>query len=165
MTEPAWLVRARAELGVRETPGPKSTARILQYRDMAGVKLGGEDGATPWCAIFANAMLEASGIHGTRSGMGRSFMHWGVGVAEPFAGAVCAFSSDRGPTSGHATFATGRYTSTHIEVLGGNQGDAVSIALWPRSKLLGYRWPAAFPLPVGRPVAIAGAAAKPVSDR
>ena len=55
MTDTDWLAWARGELGVRETPGPVSTKRILDYRAIAGIHLGGEDGVVPWCAIFVNA--------------------------------------------------------------------------------------------------------------
>ena len=43
-------------------------------------------------------------------------------------GAVTVISSSRGPTSGHVFLATGRLTPTHIEGLGGNQSDAVTLA-------------------------------------
>lgn len=33
-------------------------------------------------------------------------------------------------------------------VLGGNQGDVVSIKPFGRDRILGYRWPAGVPLPV-----------------
>ena len=36
--DPAWLGHARAELGVRETPGPVSPKRVLQYSEMADMR-------------------------------------------------------------------------------------------------------------------------------
>lgn len=146
MTEPRWLTRARRNLGVRETPGPVSTPSILKYRLMAKVLLKGDDGAVPWCAIFVNAMLEAVGIKGSRSGMARSFSSWGRWVpadAIPL-GAIVVLSSNRGPASGHVGFAVG-ISSTHVWLLGGNQGDAVSIAPFQRSRIVAVRWPAGEP--------------------
>lgn len=161
---PAWLLHARAELGVHETPGPVSTARILAYRDTADLHLAGDDGVVPWCAIFVGAMLVKAGLTNSRSAMARSYVRWGVPCAA-IPGAVATFSSSRGPSSGHVAFATGRVTATHIEVLGGNQGDAVSIAMMPLARLLATRWPATVPVPAGGPVTIAaGAPAHPVSD-
>lgn len=140
MTDPTWLTAARAELGVHETPGPVSTPRIMAYRNIADLHLAGDDGVVPWCAIFVGAMLSKVGIGNSRSAMARSYTHWGV-PCPIIPGAVASFSSSRGPASGHVAFATGRVTATHIEVLGGNQGDAVSIAMMPRERLLATRWP------------------------
>jgi hypothetical protein len=41
-------------------------------------------------------------------------------------------SSSRGPTTGHVGLYLGE-TATHVQMLGGNQGDAVSIATVPES--------------------------------
>ena len=161
---PAWIVAARQELGVRETPGPVSTRRIMDYRTMADLHLAGDDGVVPWCAIFVGAMLAKAGVPNSRSAMARSYAHWGVACPE-VAGAVAVFSSLRGPMSGHVAFATGRVTTTHIEVLGGNQGDAVSIAMMPLVRLIATRWPTTVPVPPGGPTLIAASAPlHPVSD-
>jgi len=37
--------------------------------------------------------------------------------------------------------------ATHLHVLGGNQGDAVSITRIPKDRLSEMRWPEGFPLP------------------
>lgn len=164
--DPAWLVHALAELGVKETPGPVSTKRIIEYRTMAGCRLGGDDGQVPWCAIFVNAMLALDGRAGSGNAMARSFASWGQRLDKPLRGAIVPMKSATRPApAGHVAIATGRRTATHIEVVGGNQGDRVSIALFPVSLVLGYRWPAGVPLPTGEPVMIAAAApAKPIRD-
>jgi uncharacterized protein (TIGR02594 family) len=164
MTEPAWLSWARGQLGVHETPGPASTQRILDYRRIAGVPLGGEDGIVPWCAIFVNAALASTGHKGSGNGMARGFLRWGQALKAPAVGAVTVLSSSRGPTTGHVALYLGE-TPTHVQLLGGNQGDAVSIAMFPKAKVLGYRWPTDVPLPAVGAVAVAAAPpAKPVSD-
>lgn len=164
MAEFAPLAWARGELGVRETPGPASTRRILEYRTMGRCALGGEDGLVPWCAIFINAALQVSGLKGSGNAMARGFLKWGVGLKGPALGAITVLSSSRGPTSGHVGFYVGE-TPTHVRLLGGNQGDAVSIASFPKSKVLGYRWPAGVALPkTGSIASSAAAPVKPVSD-
>ena len=146
MSEPAWLTRARRNLGVKETPGSVSTLSILKYRAMAKVALQGDDGAVPWCAIFVNAMLEAVGIKGSRSGMARSFVRWGrsMPLDRIPLGAIVVLSSTRGGWSGHVGFAVG-ISSSHVWLLGGNQGDAVSIAPFKRDRIIGVAWPAGVP--------------------
>lgn len=159
-SEPSWLSHARAELGVKETPGPVSTKRILEYRAMADMHLGGDDGQVPWCAIFVGAMLRmaAVAIVGANA-MARSWLKWGVAIDAPAPGAVVVFKSASRPApAGHVGFATGRWTTTHVEILGGNQGDRVSVALFERENVLGYRWPRGMALPTIKPVTIAAKA-------
>ena len=61
---------------------------------------------------------------------------------QPITGAVLVFERRSG---GHVGFALGQ-DDTHFYVLGGNQSDAVTIARVAKSRLLGARWPATFPL-------------------
>ncbi|HEY8267918.1 MAG TPA: hypothetical protein VIG34_04575 [Xanthobacteraceae bacterium] len=42
----------------------------------------------------------------------------------------------------------------HLLVLGGNQGDAVSISPFPRGRELGYRWPGNELLPEAAPLPV-----------
>lgn len=165
--EPAVLARARQELGVHETPGPVSNDRIIAYRRMGGLSgIKGDDGLVPWCAIFVNAMLHEVKLQGSGSAMARSFAHWGRDCPIGTPGAVTVISSpSRGASAGHVFFATGRLTPTHIEGVGGNQSDAVTLAWWPRSRIVASRWPAELQPPVGRPTLIGGTApSKEVSD-
>ncbi|WP_226573946.1 C40 family peptidase [Acuticoccus sediminis] len=48
---------------------------------------------------------------------------------------------------GHGGFDAGRAKNGDILVLGGNQGDAVSIRPYSANQLLGYRWPGDVALP------------------
>lgn len=164
--EPAWLGRARRELGVHETPGPVSNPTIDHYRTLAGLAgIKGDDGDVPWCAIFVGAMLRDTKIKASGSAMARSYVHWGTACPVGTPGAVTVISSSRGPTLGHTFFATGRITATHIEGCGGNQSDSVSLAWWPLARVIGSRWPEEMPPPAGKPVLIGAAApAKEASD-
>lgn len=164
---PALLARARQELGVRETPGPVSDARVIEYRKMGGLGgIQGDDSLVPWCAIFVNAMLHQVGLKGSGSAMARSFAHWGKDCPIGTPGAVTVISSpSRGPTAGHVFIATGRVTPTHVEGCGGNQDDAVTNAWWPIERVVVSRWPAELQPPVGKPILIAAAVpAKKASD-
>lgn len=157
---PRWLEDARLELGQAEVPGPGSNPRIEAYRKMAHVALDGDDGFVPWCAIFVNAMLENAGIYGTRSGLARSFTqspHF-MQLTGPALGAVTVWGRgepDKG--FGHCGFYVGETKMGEIASLGGNQGDKVSIALFPRQKpafwLIGFFWPMRLLMPAIAPVA------------
>jgi uncharacterized protein (TIGR02594 family) len=94
-----------------------------------------------WCADFVNASLAKAGIGGTNSGMARSFLNYGSPVDKPQKGDIAVFSrgNPKGPY-GHVGFYEGD-DPRGIRVLGGNQNDAVSSAVYPRERLLGFRRP------------------------
>jgi uncharacterized protein (TIGR02594 family) len=141
MTQPRWLELAWGDLGVAETPGSKHTARVVAYYAAAGhpeIK----DDETAWCAAFLGACLERAGIASTRSLMARSYLAWGVPAGEPQPGAIAVLSRGSDPALGHVGFLVGS-TATSVILLGGNQGNAVTVAAFPRARLLGLRWPSA----------------------
>lgn len=148
--EPLWLGLARARIGEREVKGPMHNSRILSWwrRIFRG---GIKDDETPWCAAFVGACLEDAGIRSTRFESARSYLDWGVKLDAPIMGCVTVFSRTGG---GHVGFCVGISSDGgRLAILGGNQGDAVSIAWLPRNRAVGYRWPAGFqPLPRLLPV-------------
>jgi len=145
---PPWLKAAIGELGQTEISGAKSNPRILEYRRMADIALGGDDGVVPWCAIFINAMLDAAGIKTSGSAMARSFA--GSKAFErldaPVVGCITVIASNRGPASGHVFFYTAE-NGICFQGLGGNQNDSVSIAMFQKKKLVGHFWPKGYPRP------------------
>lgn len=145
---PKWLELAIAEIGQREVSGAKSNPRIQAYREMAGIKLEGDDGVVPWCAIFVNAMLASAGIKTSGSGMARSFASSKnfEKLAAPMVGCVTVISSNRGAASGHVFFYTAE-NGLLFQALGGNQDDSVSIAMFKKSRLVGHFWPKGAPKP------------------
>jgi len=117
----------------------------------------------PWCAIWANAKLEQSGIRGTRSPSSQSF-RGDPNFAEldgPALGAIAVYwrgSPDSG--LGHVGFYIGE-TATQILTLGANESDAVRSQFEPRAKLLGYWWPESVPLPDGGVIEVTSEAGNP----
>lgn len=131
---------ASEELGMREVQGPRHNPDIVQmFADVGHSWV--KDDETAWCAAFVGAMLERAGLPSTRKLNARSYNEWGEAVplvsAQP--GDLVVFSrGDPNGWQGHVGFFVNR-TDTHIEVLGGNQADQVSIAGYPVSRLLGVR--------------------------
>ena len=147
MTDPAWLARARLELGVAETQGPGNTTEVLHYFAAAGHPEVSSD-AIAWCAAFAGACLEWSGVRSTKSLRARSYLDWGEPLTEPREGAITILKRGDDPALGHVGFFL-KAEADNILLLAGNQGDAVSIAAFPAERVLGYRWPiAAVEIPV-----------------
>lgn len=131
-----WMIKAKAEIGVKETPGPGNTPRVLEY--LRATDLDKDDAsqdATPWCSAFVSWVLPDGGTH---SAWARSYIKYGIKLSEPKYGCICVLS--RGPDSGHVGFLIKADDNT-VTLLGGNQGDAVSIASFSRDRVLAFRWP------------------------
>ena len=132
---------ALKEIGVKEIPGPKNTAKILEYHAVAG---GFEKDSVPWCSSFVNWCIIKSGQEGTNSAMARSWMTWGKPVNIPKIGdLVCFWRITKNGSFGHIGFYAGEMlddsNNGFIKVLSGNQSNAVNFKYYPKSRLLGYR--------------------------
>lgn len=139
MPDPAWLEIARRNLGEREMPGPVDNPAILRFYADVGHGWVRHD-ETAWCAAFVGSCLERAGWRSTRSLRARSYLAWGEAMEAPRPGCVVVLSHGRDPALGHVGFFVREQAGT-IDVLGGNQGDAVSIAAFAKSRAMGYRWP------------------------
>jgi uncharacterized protein (TIGR02594 family) len=131
-----WLPVAMKELNTSEVSGDKDNPRIVEYHSATTLKA--TDDETPWCSSFVSWCLEQSGYKSTKNAWARSYLSFGKKIDKPVNGCIVVFS--RGSSSGHVAFFVGETSST-IKVLGGNQGNKVSIAEYPKSRLLGYRMP------------------------
>ena len=148
-----WMIEAQKFIGLRETVGSASNPVIVQF--WKDIKRGGiKDDATPWCAAFVGAMLERVGIRSSRFESAKSYLEWGELLKEPTPGCVVVFSRDGG---GHVGFVVGQDKAGNLLVLGGNQGDAVNVKAFQRSRVTGYRWPAGIACP-NDPLPVMGAA-------
>lgn len=150
---PPWFNWALHELGTREEPENKGPA-IRRYVSIAHCGAEGE----AWCAIFANAALEANGIRGTRSASSQSFRNDPnfVHLGGPALGALAVFfRGGRNSGIGHVGFYRGELGS-RLYILGGNEGDMVQIEALPKSSgsfgLIGYWWPKSVALPQVKPI-------------
>ena len=140
MDQPQWLAAAWAELGQREVRGSADNARIVRLFRDAGQTAQHHD-EVAWCAAFVGACLERAGLKSTRSLMARSYLGWGEALEEGCVGAVAVLSRGTDPSAGHVGFLLGE-SGGQIYLLGGNQSDAVTVAAFPKARLLGVRWPA-----------------------
>lgn len=93
----------------------------------------------PWCAGFVNGALAAGGYGGTGSLAARSFLKYGEATDVPREGDIVVTSRGNDPMKGHVGFYAGTDENGNIKILGGNQGNAVSIKTAPANTVLGYR--------------------------
>jgi uncharacterized protein (TIGR02594 family) len=143
---PPWLVIALAEHGVRETPGPRCTPSIERYHRSTAAGMPPQGDETSWCSSFVNWDMLQAGIPGTRSKAAISWVTWGIALAMPRLGCVAIYDrfDARNPNAAHVALWLARVADTDI-VLGGNQGNAVSIAPYAAARARAYRWPAGVP--------------------
>jgi len=131
---------ACAELGVKEIPGSDHNELILAYAHEAGFEWVNDD-ETPWCSIFVNWVAKKAGYIQSKNAAARSWLTIGQNVAQPEPGDLVIFWREHLDSwKGHVGFFLG-FDSTleRIYVLGGNQGNQVSITAYSEEQLLGFR--------------------------
>ena len=148
---PAWSQHAARLIGTTERAGAADNPVILGWARALGLAYAGD--SVPWCGLFVahcladtlpGAALPAAPL------WARSWSHFGAGVA-PVPGAIMIFR--RGNINGHVGFHAGESAAAY-RILGGNQGDGVSLAWLAKDRLLAARWPVDVPAPLARPVAM-----------
>lgn len=141
--EPAWLKAARAKLGTREPPGAANNPTILDWVKKLGMKVLGiaySADSVPWCGLFVAACVVEDGLTPAPIAVrASSWSKWGkvLAPADLALGAVLVFQR---PGGGHVGFYVGG-NATAYRVLGGNQGDAVTLAGIKKSRCVARRWP------------------------
>lgn len=137
---PRWYREAHALIGLREAVGKQNNPEVVKLYAEAGHS-GIKQDSVSWCAAFVCAMLERAGVSSPKTLLARDFLKWGKEVSAPKPGDIVVFWRGK-PNSwqGHVGFYV-RETKTYVYCLGGNQSDSVSIARYPKSRVLGYRRP------------------------
>lgn len=137
-----WMIVARNLIGTKELPGKRHNKTILGF--LALMKNIGRWGKsrdeTPWCAAFVEYCLQQVGLEGTGNATARSYATWGR-PSKIATGAITvikrkATGSDR-TTGSRAGFHVGflvRISRHHYVILGGNQGDAVSVRYFSKKR-------------------------------
>jgi uncharacterized protein (TIGR02594 family) len=134
-----WMHHASRLLGTREIVGPKHNPLILSWWKRFRVAVF--DDETAWCSLFVNHVLDEAGYSVTGKMNARSWLHYGKRLDAPQYGCVTVFwRGSPASAQGHVAFYL-RTEGSRLWVLGGNQGNAVSAAPYPSSRLLAFRWP------------------------
>ena len=161
--DPAWLAAARARLGTREAAGAANSATILGWAKRLGTRVLGmvyNADSVPWCGVFVAVCLAEDGIAAAPLAVrATSWAAWGQALRPDrlAPGAIMVFAR---PGGGHVGFYVGE-DAVAYHVLGGNQGDAVTITRIAKSRCIARRWPPGRPV-IGKPL-IRPVAATPLS--
>lgn len=133
-----WLDIARGEIGVSETPGPRATARIVEYFRAAGSDVKSDE--TAWCSAFMCWALEKAGLPSTNNLAARSWLKYGK-PATCKVGAIAILPRGNSPWQGHVTLVDEVLPNGRFVGLGGNQKNKVCRSTYRVSNAIGFRWP------------------------
>jgi uncharacterized protein (TIGR02594 family) len=139
---------AQRFIGVKEIPGTKHNPQVLAMLKLDAEWPEGDE--VPWCSAFVNYVAWLCRLPRSKSLRARSWLQVGELIqledARPgfdlviFARGDSAIDPELIDAPGHVGFFAGFDALTNdVAVLGGNQGNAVSVALYDLDKLLGVR--------------------------
>lgn len=142
MTQQPWISEALLHVGLKEIKGPTHNQIISGW--LKRLQAWWDDDETPWCGVFVAHCLQETGFPVPSLWMrAKEWLNWGMAIEMPVLGCVVVFDRAGG---GHVGFVMGYDHQGNLMVLGGNQGDAVSIRPFDKSRVLGYRWPVNTPI-------------------
>jgi uncharacterized protein (TIGR02594 family) len=144
LPELSWIAFARQYIGQREIKGAKHNPWIVGLWPALGITWFNDD-ETPWCAGFANRMLQLAGLPTIKPGLAAralAFKEYGVKLNAPAYGAIAVKERQGG---GHVGFVVGVDQYGNLMILGGNQGDSVKISPFKREDFVAFRWPSIYP--------------------
>lgn len=131
---------AGSYLGLKEWPGAQHNPVILDMFENVGHGHVNDD-ETPWCAAFVGSVLGAAGLPNSGKLTARSYESWGIKVdfnhMTP-GDVVVLWRGSRTSWQGHVGFFV-KYDGDNIILRGGNQGNAVSDAAYPRDRIVAVR--------------------------
>ena len=131
---------AKAEVGTVEWAKGDNPKVVAYFKDSGNPGVTNDE--TAWCAAFVGAMLRRAGVKSTGALNARSYLDWGTPVdrknAQP--GDVVIFKRGNSSWQGHVAFFV-KDRGALIDVLGGNQSNAVNVKGYQAAALLDIRRP------------------------
>lgn len=132
-----WVTEARKFVGLAEVLGKAHNPTIQNW--LRTLSAWWSDDETPWCGTFVAHCLRETGRDVPKNWFrALSWVDAGTRLDTPAFGCIVVFSRVGG---GHVGFVVGRDRQGNLMVLGGNQGNKVSIARFDKSRVAAYIWP------------------------
>lgn len=134
---PIHLLKAVELYGTTEVVGPQNNPVIMGWASELGMKNYTNDD-TPWCGLYIAIVMKRGNREVVKDPLwARNWAKFGVKVDSPMLGDLLVFSRGSGGHVGLYIFEN----STHYAVLGGNQGNSVSIVMIAKNRLIASRRP------------------------
>lgn len=133
---PRLLVQAVKLIGTKEIVGSKHNPDILFWAKELKLSSVYNSDEIPWCGLFIAYCCHVAGLDVVSKPLwALSWANWGTSVTEPMLGDILTFKRNGG---GHVGIYVGE-DDTHYHVLGGNQGNAVSVSRIAKNRLFKAR--------------------------
>lgn len=128
-------------LNLKEVPGKRHNSTILGFLQRVAPWV--ETDETAWCSAFVRHPFWELGLPHSKKLNARSWLEIGepitLDAAERGHDVVILWRGSRTAWTGHVGFFHSRPRRGQVALLGGNQGDAVSIKQFPVERVLGVR--------------------------
>lgn len=138
---PKMLVEGLSLYGTREIPGSQHNQTILGWADAVGIGQLVNDDEQAWCGLFITYIATRAGKFVPMQNWNKlralEWINFGTKVSEPMLGDVVVFKREGG---GHVGLYVGEDSEAY-HVLGGNQGNQVSITRIDKDRLYAARRP------------------------
>jgi uncharacterized protein (TIGR02594 family) len=134
---PRHLLKAVELFGTTEIVGPKNNPVIMDWAKETNLKQYTND-EIPWCGLYIAVVMKRANRDVVKDPLwARNWAKFGVEAKVPMLADVLVFQRE---TGGHVGFYVGE-DKTSYHVLGGNQGNAVSIVRIAKDRLIASRRP------------------------
>lgn len=133
---PKMLLEGLKLYGTLEAPGVANNPTILAWAKEVGLAASYTADSIPWCGLFMALLAKRAGKPLPRKPLwALDWATWGQDAGQPEIGDVLVFVRDGG---GHVALYVGEDAGAY-HVLGGNQGDAVTITRIAKARLRAAR--------------------------
>lgn len=134
---PKILLEAYKLIGITETLGKDNNPVILDWAEKLDLKKVYTADEIPWCGLFVAYVCHMAGKEVVDNPLwARNWAKWGTAQKTAMLGDILVF--ERGANSGHVGIYVGEDKNAY-HVLGGNQGDKVSIVRILKSRCIAIR--------------------------
>lgn len=148
-TMPPWMAEMHRRKGLHEG---RDNAELRDW--LAAGKALGNPAKLPWCgdAVETSIVKTLAGeVVPSNPFWAQAWAGFGVDAKGPKVGAVGVIKWSK--TAGHVGFVAAHdEKKKRVLLLGGNQSNAITLAWFPLSKFIAFRWPKSFPIKTYAPL-------------
>ena len=130
-----WHRQMRDWLGVHEVAGGAANPLIAAMHALTTLKATSDE--VPWCSSAMCKALYDAGYNHTSSAAAVSWSRYGKPLGNLQVGAIVVLKREGGHHVGLAEC----WGEKIVWLIGGNQGDAVTVAPFNRARIVALRWP------------------------